>query len=232
MPASSPDQLTLGVTLDDDAQFENFLTNSDNQQPVDYLKQPDGEAYLYLWGNGSPGRSHLLQAACHQVTAAGGSAIYVPLADKSQFSAQILQGIDSLSLVCLDDIDAIAADPEWEASLFTAFNAIRDSQTQLIVAAKMAPQQLEIALPDLRSRLQSGLILQLQELSDEDKLLALQLRARNRGIEMSTAVAEFILLRAERSLSVLMRILDQLDQSTLQQQRKLTIPLVKSTLGW
>ncbi len=232
MPVSSPHQLTLGVGLDDDAQFENFFTSSDNQQLVDCLQLPGGERYLYLWGHGSPGLSHLLQAACHTVTADGGTAIYLPLADKQLFGAQILQGVETLSLVCIDDIDAMAADEEWEAALFTAFNTIRDSRTRLLIAGKMAPQHLAINLPDLHSRLQSGLILQLKALNDDDKLQALQLRARKRGFDMPAAVGEYILLRAERSFSALMLILDELDRTTLQQQRKLTVPLVKSTLGW
>ena len=49
---------------------------------------------------------------------------------------------------------------------------------------------------------------------------------------MPDSVGEFILLRAERNLSALMRILDELDHRSLQQQRKLTVPLVKETLGW
>ncbi len=232
MPDSSPGQLALGVGLDDDAQFENFFSSAGNQQLVNYLNAPEPEPYMYLWGNGSPGLSHLLQAACHKATAEANSAIYLPLADKAQFSPQILQGSNSLSLVCIDDIDSIVSYSEWESALFTAFNAIRDSDTRLVISATMAPQHLAVGLPDLHSRLQSGLILQLKELSDEDKLLALRFRARKRGLEMSVAVAEFILLRADRRFPALMKILDDLDRTSLQQQRKLTIPLVKSTLGW
>ncbi len=232
MPDSASAQLVLGVGLDDDAQFENFFSSVGNQQPVNYLNAPEPEPYMYLWGNGSPGLSHLLQAACHKATDEEGSALYLPLADKAQFSPQILQGATSLSLVCIDDLDSIASDSEWESALFTAFNAIRDSHTRLIISAAMAPQHLAIDLPDLHSRLQSGLILQLKELRDEDKLLALQLRARKRGFEMPVAVAEFILLRADRRFSALMKILDELDRTSLQQQRRLTIPLVKSTLAW
>ena len=59
-----------------------------------------------------------------------------------------------------------------------------------------------------------------------------QLRAKKRGLDLPDSVGEFILLRAERNLSTLMRILDELDHRSLQQQRKLTVPLVKETLGW
>jgi DnaA-homolog protein len=60
----------------------------------------------------------------------------------------------------------------------------------------------------------------------------LQLRARNRGMELGDSVADYILTRAERKLGALMSILDELDKSSLEQKRKLTVPLVKSTLGW
>jgi DnaA family protein len=232
MPNANPDQLTLGVGLDDDARFENFFVSDVNQSLVSALAASEKEPFLYIWGNGSPGLSHLLQASCNKSTAEGRGAIYVPLADQSQFAPQILEGAESLSLVCIDDIESIAGDVEWEAALFTAFNAMRQTGTQLIIAGHMAAQQLTIQLPDLHSRLQSGLLFQLFELSDEDKLSALQLRARQRGFDLPDAVGEFILVRAQRSLSALMQILDELDHSSMQQQRKLTVPLVKSTLGW
>ncbi|PCJ27788.1 MAG: DnaA regulatory inactivator Hda [SAR86 cluster bacterium] len=224
-------QLTLGIGLDDDARFENYFVSSHNQQAITHL-QDASERFIYVWGNGSPGLTHILQAACHQLASRNESALYLPLKDKSQFSSQILTGISSLALVCLDDIDEISGDENWESALFTAFNEIKDSNARLIIVGKSAPQNLQIQLPDLKSRLQSGLILQIQKLSDEDKLLALQLRAKKRGIELTDSVAEFILIRAERSLSALIHILDELDESSLIQKRKLTIPLVKSTLGW
>ena len=232
MPNSNPDQLTLGVGLDDGAQFKNFFIGDVNQSLVSALAAGEEEPFLYIWGNGSPGLSHLLQASCNKSTAEGRASIYVPLADQSQFAPQILEGAESLALVCIDDIENIAGDVEWEGALFTAFNAMRQTGTQLIVAGHMAAQQLTTQLPDLHSRLQSGLLFQLFELSDEDKLSALQLRARQRGLDLPDVVGEFILLRAERNLSTLMQILDELDHSSMQQQRKLTVPLVKSTLGW
>lgn len=233
MPATTPNQLTLGIRLDDDARFENYLVSSANQQAASSLSNLDkAEPYTYIWGTGSTGLTHLLQAACHQYTMADRSALYLSLAEKSQLSPEILIGANSLSLVCIDDVDQLGGDDEWEAALFTAFNAIAESDTRLIIAARTAPQDLLVSLADLHSRLQSGLVFQLLELSDTEKLAALQLQAKHRGMDLSDSVAEFILLRAERSLTALMKILDKLDESSLQERRSLTIPLVKSTLGW
>ena len=232
MPNSNLDQLPLGVGLDDDSQFENFFVSDINQPLLNALTADEGEPFLYIWANGSPRLSHLLQASCNKASAEGRGTIYVPLTDRAQFAPQIFEGAEFLSLVCIDDIENIAGDVEWEAALFTAFNEMRQAGTQLIITAHMAAQQLAIQLPDLHSRLQSGLLFQLNELSDEDKLSALQLRAKQRGFDLPAAVGEFILLRADRNLSALMQILNELDHSSMQQQRKLTVPLVKSTLGW
>ena len=231
LPAAN--QLTLGVSLDDEAKFANYVVNPANEQALSRLSdnhRPD--QYLYVWGSGSPGLSHLLQAACQQAALDNQPAIYIPLSEKSQFSPEIVSGADALSLVCIDDMDQLNGDAEWELALFNAFNLIIDSNTRLIIAAKMAPAELDIRLHDLHSRLQSGLVFQLTELSDDEKLIALQLRARNRGMQLADAVAEFILLRAERSLAGLMAVLDKLDESSLRERRSLTIPLVKSTMGW
>ena len=77
-----------------------------------------------------------------------------------------------------------------------------------------------------------ALVFQLQQLSDEDKLRALQLRASRRGLNLPDDVGRFILTRGSRSMNALFELLDQLDQASLQAQRKLTIPFLKETLGW
>lgn len=233
MPSMPPSQLPLGVTLDDSATFENFLVAERNRQAVACLAdaaQP--QQLVAIWGSHSAGLTHLLQAACHQRALEHHSALYLPMRDKANLHPEILDGANTLSLVCLDNVELLAGDPVWEAALFTAFNSIKDSHTQLLLAATAAPAALPIALADLRSRLQSCLVFQISELNDSEKMQALQLRAKNRGMELTDPVAEFILLRADRSLRGLMEVLDKLDASSLTQQRRLTIPLVKSTLGW
>jgi DnaA family protein len=57
-------------------------------------------------------------------------------------------------------------------------------------------------------------------------------RAEQRGLVMGDEVAGFILRRAPRRLGELLGILDCLDENSLQAQRRLTIPFVKSVMGW
>ena len=64
MSAAIPNQLTLGIRLDDDARFENYLVSSANQLAVTNLSSLDkADRYTYIWGKGAVGLTHLLQAS-------------------------------------------------------------------------------------------------------------------------------------------------------------------------
>lgn len=159
-------------------------------------------------------------------------AVYLPLGEVASYGPALLDGLEQSDLVCLDDLQAVAGDPVWEEALFHLFNRLRDSGRRLLLAADAAPRELPVRLADLQSRLSLALVFQLQPLSDEDKLRALQLRASRRGLNLPDDVGRFILTRGGRSMSALFELLDQLDQASLQAQRKLTIPFLKETLGW
>ena len=229
----APTQLTLGVSLNDDATFDNFLVGTANQQLVESLRNPSSDSQIiYLWGTHSAGISHLLQAMCHYYARPEHGAIYLPLSQKAEFASEILSGTCNLSLVCLDDLENLAGDQAWETALFTAFNDIMEGSTKLLLGANTNPLDLGVNLEDLNSRLQSALIFQLRSLDEREKRKALQLRASKRGIELPDKVADFIYQRCNRSMAGLIEVLQKLDDSSLTHKRKLTIPLVKTTMAW
>lgn len=234
MRSDTPRQLPLPITLDDSATFANFYVSAPNQSCLEYLQVASAAAlqqFTYLWGAPGAGCSHLLQALCHLHDEETGSACYIPLRAYRDYSPDIFEGLESLHLVCLDDMQEIVGDPQWELALFTLFNRLRESGTRLLLGARVGPRELPCKLQDLMSRLQSGLCFQLHALSDDDKLLALQLRARQRGLELGDDVAAYILQRHGRSTGELFDLLERLDQHSLQTQRRLTIPLVREILG-
>lgn len=232
-----PMQLPLGIKLNDEATFSNFYTgpNAAVASAVKQLADPESanvESCIYLWGPPASGRSHLLQAACHQMAAADGLAMYLPLDELKDHGPSVLEGMEAFDLVCLDQLDAVASDDCWEEALFHLYNRLRDQGRALLVAASAAPRALPFALPDLASRLSWGLVFQLQALSDEDKHGMLKLRAELRGLQLSDEVARFMLNRGVRGLGELFAALEQLDQASLQAQHRLTIPFVKRVMGW
>ncbi len=232
-----PIQLPLGVRLRDDATFANYYPGA-NAAALGYVERLCeaeagwAESLIYLWGGDGVGRSHLLQAACLRFEQRGEQAVYLPLAEVADYGPELLDNLEQCELVCLDDLDAIAGRAEWEEALFHLFNRLRDSGRRLLLSAAASPRELPVQLPDLQSRLTLALVFQLQALSDEDKLRALQLRASRRGLHLTDEVGRFILTRGTRSMSALFELLERLDQASLQAQRKLTIPFLKETLGW
>lgn len=227
-------QLTLQVQLRDEATFHNFFPGK-NEELITLLQSQlqltqTQHTFFYLWGAHDVGKSHLLQASCHYAAEKNKSATYLSLADKV-LTPEILDRLDAFSLICLDDLDRVIGDSVWETALFHLYNAIRDNQRFLLVSAKISPRQLQCFLPDLQSRLTWGMVYQLHGLSDAEKLLALQRRAKERGLMLSEEVATFLLRRCSRDMTSLYQILNTLDQASLQSKRPLSIPFIKSVLG-
>ncbi|MBZ0330474.1 DnaA regulatory inactivator Hda [Halomonas sp. ANAO-440] len=230
----APAQLPLGVSLRDDATFDSFLpgANATLLETLTHQLDENGEPFVYLWGATGTGRTHLLQAACHAASSRDLRALYLPLEELGHFPPLMLEEVERLDLIAIDDLDAVVGRKRWEEGLFHAFNRLRDAGKHLLMASAVSPRQLPVKLPDLASRLTWGVTFHLQGLDDTERLQALQLRARVRGMQLPDEVARYILHRGPRGLGELCEALAVLDQASLTAQRKLTIPFVKQALGW
>ena len=230
---NKPLQLSLEVKLDDQATFDNFYAPRGTPQHLaTFVLQDDGQKYAYLVGADGSGLSHLLQAAC-QKTALGhnAGAVYMPLTEMQDYPPeQVLENLESASLLCLDDLQSVVHKQEWQEPLFNLFNRCMDAGTKLVIAAHAMPDDLDLDLDDLLSRLKSGVLLQMLAYKDADQRRLLQHRANRRGLYLSDEVALFLLHRLPRNSHQLMEALEKLDGASMQEQRRLTTPFVKSVL--
>ncbi len=226
-------QIPLGITLHESASFDAYI-GLGNLQAIADIKAcvaASGEQFLYLWGPEGVGKSHLLQAGCRAANAAPGHAAYIPLTQADVFSPGILSNLGDLDLVCLDDIQLVCGDSNWELELFKLFNQLREYKSRLVVTADRPPARLPVVLPDLSSRLTWGLCYQLNPLDDEGRLQLLLENARRRGLVLPEETARYILSHASRDTASLLELMDRLDQASLVAQRRLTIPFVKTVLA-
>ena len=221
-------QLALPLRLADHAVFGSFLS-SGNEALVATLVElaAGGNQGCWLWGAAAAGKTHLLQAVCDR---AGDRSVYVPLAMLADAGPELIDGLASRELICLDDLDAVAGDPSWESALFDLCNQILDADHCLIVSASMSARECPVALPDLQSRLARLPVFQVHALGDDDRVSALQLRARHRGLDLPDDTARYLLKRSRRDMASLYALLDKLDLEALRAQRRLTIPFVKGVL--
>jgi DnaA family protein len=182
---------------------------------------------MWLWGAHGSGKTHLLQAVC---AAAGDTAAYFPLDRALALPPEALLGFEGSRVLCIDDADSIAGDPVWEEALFRLFNEAADLRTRLIFAASVPPRQAPWSLDDWRSRAAACVVYQLRELDDEGRIEALRLRAAQRGLQLPYETSEYLLKRMPRDLPSLFQILDALDEASMVEQRRLTIPFIRDEL--
>jgi DnaA family protein len=169
----------------------------------------------------------LLQAVC---AAAGETAAYFPLGSGLTLPPEALLGFERSRVLCIDDADSVAGDLGWEQALFRLFNEAAELRTRLIFAAAVAPRQALWSLNDWRSRAAACVVYQLRELDDEGRIEALRLRAAQRGLQLPYETSEYLLKRMPRDLTSLFQILDALDEASMVEQRRLTIPFIRDEL--
>lgn len=237
-------QLALNVRLRDGSSFENFYALR-NREAVSNLvlavqrtagsignaRTQWGFEQIFLAGEHGCGKTHLLEAAARLMQERGLAPAYVPLQTKAMLLPDILDGLESTPLVCLDDLEFVAGNSQWEERLLRLYERLRGQGGMLVAAAIAAPARLGLGLADLATRLGAGLVYQLHALSDAEKLEALRLRAGNRGLEMGEDVARYVLSRYPRDTHALFSLLDRIDLASLAAQRRLTIPFIRSVLA-
>ena len=222
---------SAGVQSRQDQRFIDFLGQDVLRSALEQAAEGNAQHHIFLVGAPGAGKTHLLRAAAGHALALNRSAAYVPIARMAPMLPEILDGLDSQELVCLDDIQALAGLPAAEEALFHFYNRVSADGGRLLFAADAMPSALAIGLPDLVSRLQQGLRLTLDALDEHGKRQVIARRAAKRGLQVDDAVLDYLFSRVSRDLHTLSAVLDRLDQASLAAQRRLTVPFIKSVLN-
>jgi DnaA-homolog protein len=224
-------QIPLGVRLPDRAVFAGFLP-AHNVQALEHVRRlAAGEASGLTWlcGPSGCGKTHLLQATCSaaSVTLRAG---YLPLAAVATLGVGVLDGLLQLECLCLDDIDRVAGQLEWERAIFSLLCELEDGGGRLLLSAQTPPTLVRWALSDLGSRCAAGAVFQLRALDEDERRAALQLRARLRGLELPEETWQWLRRRFPRDMRTLYELLDTLDEAALAARRRLTVPFIREVL--
>lgn len=232
-------QLALSVQLPDDETFSSFqsIANySATEQLKSFIKaskeieQSILVNSFYLFGLSGVGKSHLLHASCTYAEKLGLSSVCLSFSELKELSVEVLDGLENIDLICLDDVQLIAGDRIWQQAVFDLFNRVIEQNKSLIITGDQSVSQLGIDLADLVSRLSWGMTEQIKPLDDEEKLIALKFRAQQRGLLLSDEVAKYLLSHLSREMTHLISALGELDEASIREQRKITIPFIKSIL--
>jgi DnaA family protein len=226
-------QLPLALSLDKNALFETYVASGAGAAVAHLIASADGERNDILWlcGSAGTGKTHLLQAACRRAGDRGARSMYVSLDAGGGAHPDQLIGVETLDLLALDAVDAVAGRGDWESRLFHVLNHFYSRTGSLLLAARKAPTSTAFALPDLASRAAGAILYRLAALDEGGQVEALMCHARLRGLELDPASARFLLNRVQRGMPELCAWLDHLDRASLAAQRKLTIPFIREAIA-
>lgn len=224
-------QLTLALDTNPATSFDTFYVDDSNElvcQSVEAFVQGTlVEQQLFIWGASGVGKSHLLISACQLASEQGYQVAYLPgeLANAND----ALIGLEQCEFVCIDDLQRL--DRSAEEDLFNCINRCRDADTRLLFAADRQPEELGLQLRDLTTRLTWGPRFQLNSLGEDALIKALRKEIRLRSMEAGDEVISYVMRRAPRHMPALKQLVDRLEAASLSEQRRLTIPFVRSVLG-
>ncbi len=225
-------QLPLALRYSPDQRLESYV-----QPPEGLLTQLRAMAgrsspdWLFLVGPARTGKTHLALALCAQAEAEGHRAAYLPMQAAVGRMREALDALEGREVIALDGLEHVAGAREEEIAVFDFHNRARSAGACVLYTATAAPADLELALPDLRSRLGQCVRAPLQPLDDSGRRALLLERAHRRGLVLEEAAIDWLLAHTSRDLGDLVAVLEKLDRASLAAQRRVTVPFLRKVLG-
>lgn len=221
----SPAQLPLQFPHRPALGGDDFLVAAPNADAVAWLDRwPDWPApALVIHGAPGCGKSHLCQVF---LSASGGRAVSVDALG----AATPPEIVGAAPALVIDDVDAALA-RGLERELFHLYNHVAENRRHLLLTAAAAPSRWEVALPDLRSRLNAAMACEIGPPDDPLMAAVLVKLFADRQLRIDDGVLAFLLLRMERSFDAARRAVAALDAAALAERRNITVPLAREVLG-
>lgn len=200
---------------------DNFVMSHSNREAVEYLQRyPEWPTPgLVLYGDAGVGKTHMVHAwgqkhAAIEIASAADIADYL--------------AADCLQPVVIDGAAAFCADAARAEQLFFLYQRLMDNGAKLLLIDRLPPQQWQIPLADLASRLRALPAVRVDGPDDELVQNLLLKYFSDRGIAADPAVIDYLLPRVPRSGPELQALVADMDRDSLQMQRKLTLAGVRA----
>lgn len=234
-----------GIKLNDKYTFDNFVVGSSNalaHAAAMAVSDHPGKAYnpLVIHSGVGLGKTHLLQAIGHQLFERGMALVY---ASTEQFTNEYIMSIRnrtaeefrdkyrSVDVLLLDDIQFIMGKEQTQEGFFHTFNTLHMANRQIVISSDRPVRSLTLLSDRIRSRLEGGLVVDINPPEIETRLAILQSKARNQGVKIEHDVLMFLAEVSPRNIRELEGNLNRVIAYAQLTQAPVTIELVERALG-
>ena len=232
-PARSPipDSGLPGAPFDRRFTFESFVVGQPNQlahAAARRVAEQDEVSFnpVFLYGGVGLGKTHLMHAIAWEVQDLRPDAQVVYLSAE-QFVYKFVQALRSrntmdfkalfrsVDVLMVDDVQFVAGKESTQDEFFHTFNELVGQQKQIVISGDREPGEIDGLDERIKSRLQSGLIVDLHPTDYELRLGILQSKSeaqlgRSPGVQIEDGVLEFLAQRVSTNVRVLEGALNRL----------------------
>lgn len=226
--------------------FANFVVGPFNElthAAAWAVSKKPGSVYnpLFIYGGVGLGKTHLLQAIGNKVVESfpKKKTKYIPSAN---FTSGIVTSIKNHNIekfkkkyqqvdtLIIDDIQFLAGKEKTQEEFFHIFNALYESNKQIVISSDRLPQAIPALEERLKSRFEGGMIADISLPDYETRLAILKSKAKEKGVEIPEEVLDYVASNIQKNIRELEGALNRLIIYQKVNQKNPNLEIVKKLL--